>query len=75
MVLPPCLSLFFLFTTFLFILFPQSSIFPKCTAFRLILLLPRTKLVHLKKKKKKKKPTELVLATLVQELIIDYMSS
>ena len=26
-------------------------------------------------KKKKKKPTELVLATLVQELIIDYMSS
>ena len=73
MVLPPCLSLFFLFTTFLFILFPQSSIFPKCTAFRLILLLPRTKLVHLKKKKKN--PTELVLATLVQELIIDYMSS
>ena len=26
------------------------------------------------KKKKKKNPTELVLATLVQELIIDYMS-
>ena len=73
MVLPPCLSLFFLFTTFLFILFPQSSIFPKCTAFRLILLLPKKKLVHLKKKKKN--PTELVLATLVQELIIDYMSS
>lgn len=63
MILP--LSLF-LFTIFLFILFPQSSIFPKCIAFRLILLIPRTKLVHLKKKH-----SEMVLHTLMQELI-DY---